>query len=236
MKKLAYCALGEYKFGYWFTFALFIMNILHYVVSYISKRSDRMFVVTMFGVAVSLVLFKSWDWHHNNALYTNWFSLRLIAMYFPFYILGLFCKKWEYIFHQIINNEYVTAIIMIAFTAGLFKHNGGFFWSSIMGILGVFLLYRFVFFYQDFFSDKTMVGRQLCIIGRNTLPIYLIHYFFFLGLKLPKVGVFIDANTQWGILTILVSVLTLIIVYASLGVVKLLSISKILSQILIGKK
>lgn len=122
------------------------------------------------------------------------------------------------------------------FTAGLFKHNGGFYFGSIMGILGVFLLYRLVFFYQDFFSDKTMVGRQLCFIGRNTLPIYLIHYFFFLGLKLPKVGAFIDVNTQWGILTILVSVLTLIIVYASLGVVKLLSISKILSQILIGKK
>lgn len=195
-----------------------------------------MYLVFLVSIASGLILLKDWDWNNNKALLAQWFSLRLVAMYFPFYILGLFCKKWEYIFHQIINNEYVTAIIMIAFTAGLFKHNGGFYFGCIMGILGVFLLYRLVFFYQDFFSDKTMVGRQLCFIGRNTLPIYLIHYFFFLGLKLPKVGAFIDANTQWGILTILVSVLTLIIVYASLGVVKLLSISKILSQILIGKK
>ena len=125
---------------------------------------------------------------------------------------------------------------MIAFIAGLFKQNGGFYFGSIMGVLGVFLLYRLVFFYQDFFSEKTKVGKQLCIIGRNTLPIYLIHYFFFLGLKLPEVGAGIDANSQWVVLTITVSLLTMIIVYASLGIVKILSVSKPLSRIMIGTK
>lgn len=86
------------------------------------------------------------------------------------------------------------------------------------------------------FFRKTKVGRQLCIIGRNTLPIYLIHYFFFLGLKLPEVGINIDMHTQWGILTIVASFLTLLIVYGSLGITKLLSLSKPLSQILIGTK
>lgn len=240
MNNLEHCALQEYKFGYWFTFALFLMNLIHCgisgILNYFNKTSDKMYLVFLVSIAFGLILLKDWDWNNNKALLAQWFSLRLVAMYFPFYILGICCNKWEYIFHRMVNNEYVTAIIMIAFTAGLFKHNGGFYFGSIMGILGVLLLYRLVFFYQDFFSNRTMVGRQLCFIGRNTLPIYLIHYFFFLGLKLPKVGAFIDANTQWGILTILVSVLTLIIVYASLGVVKLLSISKILSQILIGKK
>ena len=143
-------------------------------------------------------------------------------------------KKWDSLFHRIINNEYVTAVMMIAFIAGLFKQNGGFYFGSIMGVFGVFLLYRLVFFYQDFFSEKTKVGRQLCIIGRNTLPIYLIHYFFFLGLKLPEVGASIDANSQWVVLTIVVSVLTMIIVYASLGVAKLLAISKPISLLLTG--
>ena len=80
------------------------------------------------------------------------------------------------------------------------------------------------------------MGKQLCIIGRNTLPIYLIHYFFFLGLKLPEVGVSIDAKSQWVVLTITVSLLTMIIVYASLGIVKILSVSKPLSRIMIGTK
>ena len=37
LSSLGYCALGEYKFGYWFTFALFLMNIIHWLVSEIFK-------------------------------------------------------------------------------------------------------------------------------------------------------------------------------------------------------
>lgn len=240
MDKLLYYASGEYKWGYWFTFALFLMNIIHWCVSWIfkliNKTSDGIFVGVMICISVLIILLKDWDWSHNDALLAQWISLRQIAMYFPFYILGLCCKKWDSLFHRIINNEYVTAVMMIAFIAGLFKQNGGFYFGSIMGVFGVFLLYRLVFFYQDFFSEKTKVGRQLCIIGRNTLPIYLIHYFFFLGLKLPEVGAGIDANSQWVVLIIAISVLTMIIVYASLGVVKILSVSKPLSRIMIGTK
>ena len=32
MDELGYCALGEYKFGYWFTFALFLINLIHWIV------------------------------------------------------------------------------------------------------------------------------------------------------------------------------------------------------------
>lgn len=240
MGKFSYCISGEYKFGYWFTFALFLMNLLHWGALWIlncsKKISDAINVIALICITILLVLLKDWDWNHNEALLTKWFSLRLVAMYFPFYVLGICCKKWECLFHRIINNEYIVAIIMIVFLAGLSKQDGGFYFGLLMGMLGVFLLYRLVFFYQDKFSEKTKIGRQLCIIGRNTLPIYLIHYFFFLGLKLPEVGASFDIHTQWGILTIIALLLTLLIVYSSLGVAKLLALSKPLSKILIGTK
>ena len=240
MEKFSYCVSGEYKFGYWFTFALFLMNLLHlgtsWTINCFNKISDKIHITSLICITVLLVLLKDWDWNHNEALLARWFSLRLVAMYFPFYVLGICCKKWESFFHKIINNEYVIALMMIVFSAGLLKQNGGFYFGTLMGVVGVFLLYRLVFLYQDVFSEKTKVGKQLCIIGRNTLPIYLIHYFFFLGLRLPEVGNSIDMYTQWGILTIVASFLTLLIVYFSLGITKLLSLSKPLSQILIGTK
>lgn len=240
MKQFSCCVSEEYKFGYWFTFVLFFMNLLHWgiswILSYFNKVSDKIYITTLICTIVLLILLKDWDWNHNEALLAKWFSLRLVAMYFPFYVLGICCKKWELFFHRVINNEYVVAIIMIIFTIGLLKHDGGFYFGLLMGILGVFLLYRFIFFYQDLFSEKTKVGRQLCIIGRNTLPIYLIHYFFFLGLKLPEIGNCIDIYTQWGVLAIVVLLFTLLIVYGSLGISKLLALSKPLSTILIGIK
>lgn len=240
MGKFSYCISGEYKFGYWFTFTLFLMNLLHWGTSWIlscsNKISDIINVIALICITILLILLKNWDWNHNEALLARWFSLRLVAMYFPFYVLGICCKKWECLFHRIINNEYIVAITMIVFLAGLSKQDGGFYFGLLMGILGVFLLYRLVFFYQDSFSEKTKIGRQLCIIGRNTLPIYLIHYFFFLGLKLPEVGAGLDIHTQWGVITTVALLLTLLIVYSSLGIAKLLALSKPLSKILIGTK
>ena len=240
MEKFSYCISEEYKFGYWFTFALFLMNLLHWGTSWIlscsKKISDTINVIALICITILLVLLKDWDWNHNEALLAKWFSLRLVAMYFPFYVLGICCKKWECLFHRIINNEYIVAITMIVFLAGLSKQDGGFYFGLLMGILSVFLLYRLVFFYQDSFSEKTKIGRQLCIIGRNTLPIYLIHYFFFLGLKLPEVEAGLDIHTQWGVITTVALLLTLLIVYSSLGIAKLLALSKPLSKILIGTK
>ena len=102
MDKLLFCASEEYKWGYWFTFALFFMNILHCCVSWIfkliNKTSDGIFVGVMICISVLIILLKDWAWTHNDVSLAQWISLRQIAMYFPFYILGLCCKKWEYLF------------------------------------------------------------------------------------------------------------------------------------------
>lgn len=239
MEKLGSCALGEYKFGYWFTFALFLMNILHWGVSAcfrtVKKGKDLFVMIGLGFLAIVLIVLKNWDWNQNHALLANWLSLRLISMYFPFYLLGMLCRYKIDVFHRLICNEYVIAFVMLAFSVGLIRENGGFYFGMLMGAMGVMLLYRFCFCYQDVFSEKTFVGRQLCMIGRNTLPIYLIHYFFFLGLKLPMVGEWLDTPSLWFAKIIVAFILTLLICYASIGMLKMVAISKPLAKILLGK-
>lgn len=194
------------------------------------------YLISFIFIVFLLILLKEWDWNHNDAILANIFSLRLVSMYFPFYVFGMCCKEKESFFHRIINNEYFIAIIIITFVLGLLKQNGVFYFGLIMGFLGFIILYRLVFFYQRIFSSNTILGNQLCIIGRYTLPIYLIHYFFYLGLKLPKISNLIDIHTQWGLIAIIALFLSLVIVYLSLAITKLLTISKPLSSILIGNK
>lgn len=242
MQKLSYCALGEYKYGYWFTFALFLINLIHWFVavgvkrfSLIESGIEKWTLAALALVAVVLVILKNWDWNHNNALLANYLSLRLIAMYFPFYLLGIVCRYFEAQFHRLIDIEWLVAVVAVAFVGSLFHHGGGFYFGCGQGFLGIFLLYRFCYFYQETFSDKTWVGKQLSLIGRNTLPIYLLHYFFFLGVKFYGFGESIDLHTQWFLVLIVASILTICVTYASLAMVKVIGLSSLLSKMLIGK-
>lgn len=241
MDKLGYCALGEYKWGYWFTFALFLINLIHWLTVIVMKRfslcesrMENMTLAVLALVAIALVALKNWDWSHNNALFANWFSLRLIAMFFPSYLVGVTCRHFEGQFRRLMDNEYFVAVVALAFVGSLF-HGGGFYFGCVQGLLGVFLLYRFCYFYQDTFSCNTWLGRQLSLIGRNTLPIYLLHYFFFLGLKLYGLGDLMDMHTQWFLVMIVASVLAICVTYASLAMAKVIWLSRILSKLLIGK-
>ena len=50
--------------------------------------------------------------------------------------------------------------------------------------------------YQEFFSDKTVVGRSLQFIGRRTLDIYLLHYFFLPRFLMPYAGLLQNYNNS----------------------------------------
>ena len=242
MDKLGICALGEYKFGYWFTFALFLINLIHWLMVVMVKRFslgesriEKRILVALALVAIALVTLKNWDWNHNSALLANWFSLRLIAMYFPFYLLGMMCHHFEEWFQRLMDNEYFVVVVAVTFVGSLFRHGGGFNFGCVQGLLGVCLLYRLCYFYQSTFSDKTWIGRQLSLIGRNTLPIYLIHYFSFIGLKLNGLGDSIDMHTQWFLVMFVASILSIFVTYASLAMAKTIGLSRLMSKVLIGK-
>ncbi len=240
--RLVYCAFGEYKFGYWFTFALFLMNLVHWGVSALAGKlpvcdsnRSKLLLLLIAVMAVVLVGLKDWDWNSNRATLANWFSLRLIAMYFPFYFMGIVCRRYEQLFHKMIANGYITGMVTIAFALTMLHTGGGFYFALLQETLGVTLLYSLCYVCRNTLSDNTFVGRQLALIGRNTLPIYLIHYFMFLGLKFPVAGAVFDIHSQWLVVFFVAALLTLFVVYASIGMTKILVVSSPLRRVLIGK-
>lgn len=241
--KLIECVGNEYKWGYWFTFVLFLMNVIHCLVStvYVKCRKQEnnskgaIILLPLVIIAILLHILKLWDWNYNEAFYCQWMGLRLLAEHFPYYILGVACSLYRTKWHRLINNEWITGAVAVAF-AGLQMHSGSGFYKALMiGFLGIFLLYKYCFAYQDVLSEQTFIGRQLSLIGRHTLPVYLIHYFFILGLKMPWIGEQLAPTSQWWIIAIISAIMTLVIAYSSLMVRKMLSISPPLYKILLGK-
>ena len=133
-------------------------------------------------------------------------------------------------FGQIENIKRQSLFMVLVMKPGI-----GFCLGMLLGALGVFLLYRVVYFYRGILSERTIVGRQLAVIGRHTLPIYLLHYFLFLGLKLPDVGAFVDGEGRWVFSSLLTLTLTLLIAYTCVGIARLLSAIRPLHRLLLGK-
>jgi membrane protein len=241
--KLIECIGSEYKWGYWFTFVLFIMNVIHYFVSMVyakcrkqeanSKGAIILFPLVI--IAILLHILKLWDWNHNEAFYCRWMGLRLLAEHFPYYVLGIACCMFRSKWHRLINNEWIMGAAVVVFVGLQIHSGGGFYKALLIGLLGIYLLYGYCFAYQDTLSGQTFIGRQLSLIGRHTLPIYLIHYFFILGLKMPWIGEHLDPASQWWIIAIIITIMTFLIAYSSLMVRKMLSISTPLYTVLLGK-
>lgn len=238
-EKLAYCAMGEYKWGYWFTFALTLMAVLHWMVSVVAGRvgKNRAWIVVLglIGVSVLLIGVRSWDCRQNDFRLSGRLSLRLLAMYFPAYVAGVAAKTWQERFHKFVNNEWIATMVCIGFVAMLLQRHQGFYAGLLQGLLGVFLLYRIAYFYRGVFSEQTFVGRQLMLMGRCTLPIYLLHYFVLLGLKLPDAGSFVDGEGRWALSSLLTLTLTLLIAYTCVGIAWTFSAIRPLHRLLLGK-
>lgn len=230
------CFGGEYKWGYWFTLVLVAINLMHCIAAKI-VRKKVMVLPTLIFLCIAVLILKQWDLLHNCAFLCRWFSLRLLAEHLPYYIIGMACKQYWGLFHRIINNEWMMALALIIFIILFNTERGGMYKAMVIGTLGCLLTYRICFANQQMLSSATFIGRQLTMIGRYTLPIYLVHYFFFLGMKMPEAGMWLANSTQHWWLTILTCIiLTIIITYSSILVARIMeSISPAMYKYVLGK-
>ena len=125
--------------------------------------------------------------------------------------------------------------MILAFVALYIYPNGGFNKALLLGAFGTVIVYKICQKNQEHFSNLTTVGRMLIIIGRNTLPIYLIHYFFFIGLRMPWIKDHFNIVEQSWLIVAIAVLVTVAVAFASLLVKKLISLSKPLQYIMLGK-
>jgi fucose 4-O-acetylase-like acetyltransferase len=62
-----------------------------------------------------------------------------------------------------------------------------------MGGIGAIILFAYFRKFEDAFKKQTYIGRTLQYIGRRTLEIYLLHYFFLPG-NLEWIGIHLMGN------------------------------------------
>ena len=246
------------KAGYWFTLVLLYMLLTFYIFSYVEQKLiSSHFPLSSFLLPllflVSLCLFEtcylprqfSWAMGHKGTpnAFMNYSSLVEMIRYFPFFLYGAIVHRyWDRAQRLMDSRWFFPLVVLLALITTIEVIKWHYFrleWASLPHTLAMFLLLTMVFMffrhYSDFFSDKTVLGRGLQFIGRRTLDIYLLHYFFLP--KLPMVGEFFRVNRHNFILDTTAALAVALVVVAFCVITsQLLRVSPFLKKYLFGRE
>lgn len=176
---------GSNKGGYWFTITLFLYFLTFSFCMFVGRNIGKwllccfVFAFLLLGVSNVRNIIDSWG--------VNTELLSLVKLrYFVYFCLGAIVKEYYDRFIVFINNQYVLAITIVGFFLisfvlykfGLSEGTIRAIFAGIAGILGIVIVFRFFYSNQNTFSNETGIGKFLQYIGRRTLDIYLLHFFF----------------------------------------------------------
>ena len=173
--------------------------------------------------------------------FMNYSSLVEMIRYFPFFLFGTMVHRYWDRAQRLMDSSWffpvVTVLAVVCTLEVIVWHNLRLAWASLPHTLAMFLLLSVVFmffrYYHDFF-EQTRFGQSLQFIGRRTLDIYLLHYFFLP--KLPMVGEFFRVNRHNFILDTTASLaIALLVVAFCVLASNILRVSPFLKKYLFGR-
>lgn len=243
------------KLGYWFTIALLEMFLLVYTMNWVlyqccKKESKPCKVIALVLIYVALYLCRLIP-DYVPALSGTYdvLSLHYVSLYFPFFAFGYICSMYKEKFSRLLEHKHFAAIAIVLFAVLFYVRReyilpnlgGGalifissFFTQLAVGILGLLIVYNTFRTYADSFSADKKVGSALQYIGKRTLDIYLLHYFFIP--YLPQVGRMLEQGNNAVLELALGGSISLLVIGLCLVVSNIIRTSPILAKYLFGVK
>lgn len=233
------------KAGYWFTVVLFEYFVLYSLIRttiLLFKLTNwwKDIIIFAFGLLFFVLTIPSVTAHIPlDQSVLNLFCFRHFC-YFVFFIIGtLFKKRFDIILHLIDGKVLLLVCLTLFFGMNVFRemiisvqYNLFRFLTAVTGIIIVFSFFRSR---KVLFSNQTRIGKCLCYIGRRTLDIYFLHYFF-LPINLSSIAIVFHDHPM-PILEFIVSFsLSLAIIGICLITSNILRLSPVLAKWLFGVK
>ncbi|MCM1336211.1 MAG: acyltransferase [Candidatus Amulumruptor caecigallinarius] len=183
--------LSEMKGGYWFTYVLVQVYILSIPLMCVlnSERIPRYMGIA--SVAVLIILIAAYGKEVTEAVFpptlTGYLSFSRVVYYLPFFMLGMLSRLALPHITAFMDRRRFAAILIVAAssTAGVMLSGGE------SGVLADFIgrsmvvgsVFCICYLLKGILCTGNIGGRMLSMIGRHTLPIYLLHYFILFGLN-----------------------------------------------------
>lgn len=241
------------KNGYWFTLVLLYMLLIYYVFCYIESklRLPSWLPITIL-LAVSLCCYETcylpriFSWAQGHKGPSNDFmcysSCVELFRNFPFFLYGNIVHRYWKQAQRIMDSRWffpLLIVVVILSTVDVQKwHTLRMEWTVLPMTTAKLCLLTIVFMYfrhyQDYVSQQTYIGRSLQYIGRRTLDIYVLHFFFLPNL--PEIGTFFNGHRHNFVIDTTMSVVvSLIIIGFCIITSNILRISPLFKKYLFGR-
>lgn len=257
---LLYCYIQEknieigifsiYKYGYWFTITLFEFFIFYVIFQLFFNNTIKenkywnISYILYILLIITLSTGKAQELLYLNkgVIIATGFTYPIIQ-YLVFFSFGIFVKKYFSNFLACIENSYFMACILILFLGGAIflqkteinNHIINLLSIYIMGIAGITMVFGIFYKHQHGFSSSTHIGRILQYIGKRTLDIFLLHYFF-ITYNIAPIGNWLQKNPNPSIDLLISLVTSLWIIALCLIMSNVLRSSHFLGKLLFGIK
>lgn len=227
--------INHFYYGYWFTITLFEYFVIYSLFHLLLKNeviSNILLLFCSIFLYTTVYLSSTWAWFNINLYFYDYFVINF--EFFIFFIIGIFAKKHFNKITLLFNNHLVMATsIALLFIGAIIYLNG--YCREVklaLSILGIFSIFYF-FMKNGEYMDNSRVGKTLQFIGRRTLDIYLLHYFFVNGSISWVKNLGINSPTIIFVISILTS---FVIIGICLLISKFLRTNPLLGKILFGAK
>ncbi len=187
------------KYGYWFTITLFGFIALYVFWEWlmrVRKAGEKCRLVSLLLLTGLCSLLLS-----RHGLYTRLFGEKVMVWYdalqigewsyFQFFVLGVLVRKYKDWCVRWSGNRYVAGGVIAAYILMAIVYVRGVPLEGVSNYLRAvsnrllpyasIYIVTILFYLLRSFWASSRTGRALQIVGRNTLGIYLIHYFFLAG-------------------------------------------------------
>ena len=230
---------------YWFTFTLLEFFLVYYALVWLEKWTHRSQVVNWGLVLVSLAGIAHVDW---LVPLPQWFAPLQVGeffCYFQFFAAGVLARKYHDGFMRLATNGWLIGACIVTFVLCSIPYGDAEFQANhplpYMLLYGEVLRWTalavvFAFFHRirGFFESHSPLVRSWLFIGRRTLDIYMLHYFFIP--TLTGLAAFVSLPGQSGLTLLLVAAIGLAIIALTMLCSALIRTSPALAHWLLGTK